>query len=152
VISLASIEINGKSERGDFVGRLEFSPGLQVISGPNGFGKSIAVKSIAWCLGLEVIFGRKDSDPTFFPEAVLDELNLPDAQNVRVLSSKAQLTIRRQDGEQLELTRGITHERNKVHIIRRAAGGTSQMTLLTGLGSMVDEATGFQRFLFEWLA
>jgi hypothetical protein len=76
---------------------------------------------------------------------------LPDAQNVRVLSSEAQLTIHRQDGEQLELTRGITHDRNKVRITRRAVGGTSQMTLLTGPGSMVEEATGFQRFLFEWL-
>jgi hypothetical protein len=151
VINITSIEIQGKSERGDFAGRLEFLPGLQVISGPNSFGKSLAAESIAWCLGLEAIFGRKDCDSTFFPEAVLQELDLPNAQNVRVLSSEAQLTIRRKDGEQLELTRGITHDRNKVRITRRAVCGTTQMTLLTGFGSMVDEATGFQRFLFEWL-
>jgi hypothetical protein len=151
VIHITSIEIHGTSERGDFAGRLEFSPGLQVISGPNSFGKSLAAEAIAWCLGLEAIFGRKDSDPTLFPEAVLEELDLPDAQNVRVLSSEAQLTIRRQDGEQLELTRGITHDQKKVRITRQAVGETSQMTLLTGSGSMVDEATGFQRFLFEWL-
>jgi chromosome segregation ATPase len=64
-MQIVSIEVRGKSERGDFVGRLEFSPGLQVISGPNSFGKSLAVESIAWCLGLEVIYGRKDSDPGF---------------------------------------------------------------------------------------
>ena len=91
MIHIASVEIHGKSERGDFVGRLEFSPGLQVISGRNSFGKSLAAKSIAWCLGLEVIFGRKADDPTFFPLAVREELDLPDAQNVRVLSSEAQL-------------------------------------------------------------
>lgn len=152
MINIVSIEIRGKSEGGDFAGRLEFLPGLQVISGPNSFGKSLAVESIAWCLGLEMIFGRKDSDPTFLPEAVLEELDLPNAKSVRVISSEAQLTIRRQDGEELELTRGITHDRNKVRIIRQAVGGTSQMTLLTGSGSMVDEATGFQRFLFEWLS
>jgi AAA domain-containing protein len=151
VIHIASIEIHGKSRRGDFIGRLEFSPGLQIISGRNEFGKSLAVESIAWCLGLEAIFGRKDSDPTFFPEAVLEELNLPDEKNVPVLSSEAQLTIRRTDGEEIELTRAITHDQNKIRIVRRAASGTSQMTLLTGRGSMVDEATGFQRFLFEWL-
>ena len=50
MIHIASIEIHGKSERGDFVGRLEFSPGLQVISGRNSFGKSLAAKSIVWCL------------------------------------------------------------------------------------------------------
>ena len=152
MIHIVSIEIHGNSDRGAFAGRLAFSPGLQVISGRNSFGKSLAVESIAWCLGLEVIFGRKDSDPTFFPEAVLEELNLSDAQNVRVLSSEARLTIERKDGEQLELTRGITHDQNKVRIGRRATGGAiSQMTLLTGAGSMVDETTGFQRFLFEWL-
>ena len=151
MIHIASVEIHGKSERGDFVGRLEFSPGLQVISGRNSFGKSLAAKSIAWCLGLEVIFGRNADDPTFFPLAVREELDLPDAQNVRVLSSEAQLTIQREDREQLDLTRGVTHDLNKVRITRRAVAGSSQMTLLTGHGSMVDEATGFQRFLFEWL-
>lgn len=50
MINIVSIEILGKSERGDFGGVLRFSPGLQVISGPNSFGKSLAVESIAWCL------------------------------------------------------------------------------------------------------
>jgi hypothetical protein len=150
VINLASIEIRGKSDHGEFTGRLEFLPGLQVISGPNSFGKSLAVESIAWCLGLEAMFGRKESDPTFLPEAVLEDLDLPSADHVRVLSSEAELTIRRQDNEQLVLTRGITHDRNKVRITRQAVDGASRMTLLTGFGSMTDEATGFQRFLFEW--
>ena len=39
MIDIVSVEIRGKSERSDFIGRLEFSPGLQVISGPNSFGK-----------------------------------------------------------------------------------------------------------------
>jgi hypothetical protein len=152
VIHIASIEIHGKSDRGDFLGRLEFAPGLQVISGRNSFGKSLAAESIAWCLGLEAIFGRRDSDPSFFPEAVLEELNLPDAHGVRVLSSEAQLTIERHDGEQLVLTRAITHDHNKIRITQQTADGTtSQMTLLTGLGSMADPTIGFQRFLFEWL-
>ena len=99
-----------------------------------------------------MIFGRKADDPTFLPLAVREELDLPDAQKVRVLSSEAQLTIQREDREQLDLTRGITHDQNKVWITRRGVDGASRMTLLTGRGSMVDEATGFQRFLFEWLA
>jgi hypothetical protein len=152
VISIGAIEIRGQSEAGTFVGRLEFSPGLQVISGRNSFGKSLAVEAMAWCLGLEVIFGRKDSDPTFFPEAVLEELNFAGRAGVRVVSSEAHLTLRRDDGETLVLTRGITHDQNKVRIARRTAEGTeSHLTLLTGLGSMADETTGFQRFLFEWL-
>lgn len=62
MIRIASIEIRGKSDRGDFIGRLEFAPGLQVISGRNNFGKTLAAESIAWCLNLETIFGRKESE------------------------------------------------------------------------------------------
>jgi DNA repair exonuclease SbcCD ATPase subunit len=98
-----------------------------------------------------MIFGRQESDPTFFPEAVLEEVDLPGAVATRVLSSEAQLTIRRQDGEEIELTRGITHDRNKVRIVRKTPTEAVHMTLATGLGSMTDEAAGFQRFLFEWL-
>lgn len=152
MIHIASIEIRGKSDRGDFKGRLEFAPGLQVISGPNGFGKTLAAESIAWCLNLETIFGRKESDPTFFPEAVLDELNLPNAKSVRVLSSEAQLTLERHDGERLELVRVITHDREKIRITRLAVeGAASTLTLLTGSGTMADPTIGFQRYLFEWL-
>ena len=148
---IVSIEIRGKSDQGDFAGRLQFSRGLQVITAPNSFGKTLAVESIAWCLGLEAVYGKKDSDPTFFPEAVLEELDFPNAKGIRVISSEAQLTIRRDDGEELDLTRGITHDRNKVRIVQRANGNVSQMTLATGLGSMTEEVTGYQRFLFEWL-
>ncbi len=152
MIRIASIEIRGKSERGDFIGRLEFAPGLQVISGRNNFGKTLAAESIAWCLNLETIFGRKEGDSTFLPEAVLEELNLPDAKGVKVLSSEAQLTLERQDGERLELARAITHDRDKVRITRQAIGGASStLTLLTGSGTMADSTIGFQRYLFEWL-
>lgn len=152
MIRITSIEIRGKSDGGDFVGRLEFAPGLQVISGPNGFGKTLAAESIAWCLNLETMFGRKESDPTFFPEAVLEELNLPDSKGARILSSEAQLTLERHDGERLELTRAITHDRDKIRINRIAVDGSSlQLTLLTGSGTMADPTIGFQRYLFEWL-
>jgi DNA repair exonuclease SbcCD ATPase subunit len=152
VIRIVSIVIRGKSDGGDFVGGLNFAPGLQVISGPNGFGKTLAAESIAWCLNLETMFGRKESDPTFFPEAVLEELNLPEATGVRVQSSEAELTLERHDGEQLRLTRAITHDRDKVRIERIAvAGGSSTLTLVTGSGSMADPTIGFQRYLFEWL-
>lgn len=157
MIHIASIEVRGTSDRGRFRGRLpdrgtkEFARGLQVISGRNGFGKTLASRAIAWCLNLEPIFGRRDSDHTFFPLAAYEEIELGDEANVRVQSSEATLMLVRDDGERLELTRGITHDRNKVRIARRGADGDEQVTLLTGLGSMVDAATGFQRYLFEWL-
>ena len=72
-----------------------------------------------------------------------------------MLSSEAALTLERDDGDRLELTRAITHDRDRVRIVRRAPGGPEfHLTLLTGPGAMTDAATGFQRFLFEvaWLA
>ncbi len=151
MIFISSIEVSGTSDAGPFVGKLMFERGLQVITGRNGFGKTLAAKSIAWCLNLEAMFGQKDSDSSFFPEAVLEELNLPNANRTRVISSQATLTIERLDGQQLQLTRGITHDKNKIDIVRISGEQTTRLALLTGLGSMVEETTGFQRFLFEWL-
>lgn len=152
MIHIVSIVIQGKSEGGDFSGKLEFSPGLQVISGPNGFGKTLAVESIAWCLNAESIFGRNESDPTFFPEAVLEGLNLTGAKNVRVISSEAHLTLKRDDGESLRLSRGITHDRGEIRITRlNSERSPLTLTLQTGRGSMANSAIGFQRYLFEWL-
>lgn len=151
MIRIAYVRVSGKSERGDFEGRLDFGPGLQVITARNSFGKSLAAESIAWCLGLEVMLGRKESDPSFFPEAVLEELDLPDAKNVKVISSEAEIGLIRHDGEELRIARSITHDRNKIRIERIVGEQKSTLTLLTGYGTMVDEATGFQRFLFEWV-
>lgn len=151
MIHIGYVKVTGKSERGDFEGQLSFAPGLQVITARNSFGKSLAAESIAWCLGLEVMLGRKESDPSFFPEAVLEELDLPEVQNVKVISSQAEIGLIRQDGEELRITRAITHDRNKIHIERRVGEQSSRLTLLTGYGTMVDETTGFQRFLFEWI-
>jgi hypothetical protein len=156
VIYIASVEVRGESERGRFSGRLpdrdggEFSPGLQVISGNNYFGKTLAARAIAWCLNLEAMFGRKDSDQTFFPHAGYDDLDIDGHTSVRVLSSEAHLVLVRDDGERLELTRGITHDRNKLRIWRHHASGEDRLTLLTGPGSMTEQTTGFQRYLFEW--
>jgi hypothetical protein len=78
VIRLSSITVRGQSAAGPFVGTLEFSSGLQIISADNAFGKSLAAKTLAWCLGVEPIFGIFSDDATCFPQAVLERLKLPD--------------------------------------------------------------------------
>lgn len=44
MIRLSSITVRGQSAAGLFVGTLEFSSGLQIISADNAFGKSLAAK------------------------------------------------------------------------------------------------------------
>jgi len=51
VIYLSKIEVRGKTDAGDFAGSISLGPGLQVISAPNAYGKSLAAKAVIWCLG-----------------------------------------------------------------------------------------------------
>jgi hypothetical protein len=39
------------------------------------------------------MLGRKESDPSFFPEAVLEELDLLAAKNVKVISFEAEVGL-----------------------------------------------------------
>ncbi len=155
MIHVVSIEIQGQSTDGPFGGILHFEPGLHVVSGRNGFGKSLASKAIAWCLNLEALFGHQDSDPSFFPAAAINRVELSPGSASSIESSHARLRIdRRQDGERLALTRGITNDRNQILIERFSAAGQplEQFKLVTGSGSMADSAKGFQNFIFEWLS
>jgi len=68
-----------KREIGPFGGGIAFDSGLQVLSAENGYGKSLAVAGIAWCLGLEKMFGLQSNDTSCFPLAVRDGLKLGDA-------------------------------------------------------------------------
>ncbi len=52
MIRIEEIKVCGNSDAGKFEGSFAFKEGLQVVSADNHFGKSLAVTSIAWCLGL----------------------------------------------------------------------------------------------------
>ena len=107
MIWIAHIAVRGHCTDGPFAGKHELSKGLQVISADNAFGKSLAVKSVAWCLGVEPIFGIFSNDATCFPQAVLERLQLPDGNSSDVLSSECEIGIVREDGRKLQLTRAI---------------------------------------------
>ena len=104
-----------------FVGTLEFSSGLQIISADNAFGKSLAAKTLAWCLGVEPIFGIFSDDATCFPQAVLERLKLPDDTYTDVLSSECEVKLIRDDGQRLRLRRAIKGETAYVHVEEQPA-------------------------------
>ncbi len=175
MINLASITVRGQSAAGPFVGTLEFSTGLQIISADNAFGKSLAAKTLAWCLGVEPIFGIFSDDATCFPQAVLERLKLPDDTYTDVLSSECEVKVIRDDGRRLRLRRAIKGETAYVHVeeqpgeVPSSAAGANppsgaresgvpiplaaprEIRLLARGRTMQDEAGGLQRFLFEWL-
>jgi len=130
MIHIEEIKVCGESDAGAFEGAFTFKQGLQVVSADNRFGKSLAVSSIAWCLGLEPMFGLQDNDASRFPVAVREVIDLDDKVNVPVRSSRSILTLKRGDG---------------------ADGASSHTSRLQARKqTMKDEAAGLQNFLFNW--
>ncbi len=152
MIRIAAVEVSGMSAAGPFRGTLEFAPGLQVISARNSWGKSLAAKSIAWCLGLEPFFGSADNDPSLFPLAAREEVEFDGQLPVTVTSSECTVTLVHSDGRQLQLGRDIKGDPAVVRACEYAADGTERRCKLhPRKETMQDERGGLQRFLFEWL-
>jgi hypothetical protein len=152
MIRIVDITVRGMSQLGAFEGSFSFEAGLQVIAAHNRFGKSLAVTSIAWCLGLERMFGLQDNDPSRFPVAVRDVIELDGQIDVPVLSAKSVMTIERTGGERLRLTRDIKGDPAQVVVEEIAADGvvTRTSTLFARKQTMKDETGGLQNFLFGW--
>ncbi|HEX3071933.1 MAG TPA: hypothetical protein VHX14_25440 [Thermoanaerobaculia bacterium] len=152
MIRIGSIRIEGVSEAGNFAGELDFDPGLQVVSAHNAFGKSLVAKSFAWCLGLEPIFGVVDNDPSFFPIAVREEIELEGQPKARVTASRCITTLLHSDGRALRLARDIRGNPSVVDVDEVAPDGSLvESKLHARLKAMSDVHGGLQRFLFDWL-
>lgn len=150
---LVEIDVRGVSDAGPFEGGFSFAQGLQIVSAKNHFGKSLVVKSIAWCLGLERMFGLQDDDPACFPVAVRDVVDFDNARSVPVRSSAATLTLAREDGARIKLRREI--KGNPVEVVVDEFSPTQELLRTSRLyarrQTMKDEHAGLQRFLFGWL-
>lgn len=153
MIRLTDIIVGGESDAGPFEGRLEFIEGLQVVSAHNAFGKSLAVKAVAWCLGAEAIFGRPMNDSSFFPRALRQEIELDTTEKHCVRASVCTIGLSREDGAKIRLSRDVlgTPEHVRVEEISAKGGEPRRSTLNARIETMQDEHGGLQRFLFEWL-
>jgi hypothetical protein len=153
MIRLTFIVVQGVSEHGAFMGRLDLGEGVQIISAHNSYGKSLAAKAVAWCLGVETMFGVSPNDPSFFPDAVSSEIDLPIAVGARVLSSECSIGLLRSDGASLTLTRQIMGDTTQIQASELVEGeDTARHSVLqTRNRSMQDATGGFQHFFFEWM-
>lgn len=153
MIYLSKIEVRGKAEVGEFMGSMTLGPGLQVISAPNAYGKSLAAKAVIWCLGLEPIFGSPDNDASRLPEAVREELDLAGHPQSRILHSECSISIQDSSGRQLEIKRPIVGGDSSIATVREIEkdGKVRESKLLARKWTMSDEHGGLQRFLFGWL-
>ena len=150
MIRLERIEIAGVSSLGAFSGALNLTPGLQVISARNSYGKSLVATAIVWCFGAEPMLGQGD-DPACFPLAVREEIDFDDAK-AKVLSSECSVQVVHSDGRRLRLSREI---RGNVKVVRVEETGTSGEVRTSKLNArretMKDEYGGLQRFLVQWI-
>lgn len=152
MITLNSIQIEGIAASGEFSGSISFSKGLQVISARNAFGKSLAVTAIAWGLGGEAVFGIPDNDPSCFPPAVRDEIDLGGTLLSPVLSSSCVLKFTHSDKRTLQLKRAIKGDCATIEVTEGDEKGFARKSLLSARSlTMQDEHGGFQRFFYEWL-
>lgn len=152
MIHLSEIEVRGQSERGAFLGSLQLAPGLQVISAPNSYGKSLAVTAIAWCLGIEQMFGLFDNDSSCFPLAAREEIELEGHPPSAVFSSECSIVVKNADGRELKLARDIKGDPTIVRVEERFPDGNVRRSkLMARKATMQDARGGLQHFLFEWL-
>ena len=152
MIQLTEIEVRGQSEAGPFAGILTLSSGLQVISARNAYGKSLAVTAVAWCLGIEAVLGNLDNDPSCFPEAAREELELSGRPSARVYFSECSIRLVDENRRHLQLTRAIKGDSTTVRVREWSdAGETRESKLSARRQTMQDEHGGLQHFLFDWL-
>jgi hypothetical protein len=152
VIRLTFIAVRGISDKGAFEGHLTLGAGVQVISAHNSYGKSLAAKAVAWCLGVEVMFGVSPNDAAFFPDAVLDEIDLPIATGAKVESSECSIGLLHSDGRSLILTRPVVGETTQIEVTERSSDGETRRSVMqTRRKTMQDVAGGFQHFFFAWM-
>ena len=150
MIRLEGIEIKGVSDAGPFSGRLPLSPGLQVISAHNSYGKSLAATTIVWCWGAEPLLGQ-DNDPACFPLAAREEIEF-EGRKAKVIASECSVKLAHSDGRRLRLSRDIRGDVKMVRVEETSPDGTIRRSkLVARFRSMQDEHGGLQRFLVEWI-
>ncbi len=147
MITLVRGGVRGRTDRGEFNGELRFSSGITVIQGDNHRGKSTIAASIAWCLGLEPLFGVQPNDPGFFAEAARSQMVYPDGKHAAVISSEAYLELK--IGETAMILRRpiLGGKPDFVEMELKASG--EKRNLLIGRGTLEDDVGGFQATLFK---
>jgi hypothetical protein len=151
---ISELKVFGTSDEGMFSGTVSLGPGLNVLSARNSYGKSLALRSIPWCLGLEPMFGLPNGDPSLFPEACRRLVEL-DGKEHPVVWCSASIQVVRSDGSRLRITRPIAGADAEVVDVQAYQDGadepTRELRLNARQRTMADETGGLQRYLFEWL-
>ncbi|WP_375758674.1 AAA family ATPase [Corallococcus exercitus] len=151
MIHIKSVSIRGVAEGLPFRGHIDLKPGIHVITGENDYGKTLISTSIAWCLGLEPMYGVRPGDNAIFSSGVRERIELHEDQTSRVDESHAEVEFSNHLGRTYRLRRSIIGGKTNYIAVAERTGTNfgPERNLLVGLGSLSSEASGFQHWLFQ---
>lgn len=132
---------------------LTFSDGLNVIAAENNSGKSIAMQSILYALGMEAMLGPRHDVP--LPDAMTKEISA-DGLTEAVERSEVWLELEGIEREPVTVVRWAKHPTIKRRLITAwdgavltgEGGATRRDFQVRGTGAF-DEMIGFHRFLAD---
>ena len=110
-LRVRAIDLAAETKQGEFGARLDFQPGLNVISADNTRGKSTLVQSIIYGLGLEKMLSPRRDVP--LPRVMTVELQEQvGGPEIPILASRVQLEVENSGGEIVTLQRAAKGDRD----------------------------------------
>ena len=110
-LRVRAIDLSAETKQGEFGARLDFQPGLNVISADNTRGKSTLVQSIIYGLGLEKMLSPRRDVP--LPRVMTVELQEQvGGPEIPILASRVQLEVENSGGEIVTLQRAAKGDRD----------------------------------------
>lgn len=100
MIIIEKIVVSGIASGKEFQSEISFQSGVNIVSAPNGFGKTLISTSLLWCLGLEQVLVVSHDDPSFLPESIRDSFELEDNSLVKISSSFAEIHLRKTNADE----------------------------------------------------
>jgi len=150
LIIISKVTLEGTTDKGDFASSIKFEEGVNIISGPNGFGKSLIYSSISWGLGLEKTVVSQFNDPKFLPESITTRFKLEDDSWAMIVTSKVILDLKVNE-DQVKLERHVTGEDADLSLIKCTINSEKSFNLTSNSERNFDDKnTNLNRAIFEW--
>jgi hypothetical protein len=152
-LRLRQLSLRVASAEGPMGTDIEFAPGLVVLRADNSTGKSTALQSVVFALGLEGMLGPSHAIP--LPHAMTHRVTDPDGREVPVLESSVLLEIENSDGDVVTLRRYPKHDNvdsNLVTVFESRALTENEWGHRTDYFVRLPGAAQRERGFHRWLA
>ena len=115
-LRLRALRLLAHTEDGEFGRDLRFDDGLVVLRAENSMGKTTAINSILYALGMDGLIDQRQGVP--LTAAMTSQLQSPDGRMVNVSESRVLLEVENQQGEIATLERFAKQQAGDTRMIR----------------------------------